>query len=163
MSTELIDVNLLQSAQESARWAYLSMIASWVSAISAVFTAIIAIVAVRVAYKTMNSWKEQEKQNQSIRLKRAVFSYRATVESELRINSDEKKANFYDRLFSLRADILHELILAGLDNPESNEYKLFDELFINHEAFVAGSCPWNKLLDSAVALQESIRIENLKK
>ncbi|EEH5429262.1 hypothetical protein GWS32_14630, partial [Salmonella enterica] len=68
-------------------------IGTCLAAIATVITAVITGCALRVAIKTLHSWKDKEKFIQQVRLKRAILEYRQKIESIKNLNNDHLKIN----------------------------------------------------------------------
>lgn len=149
-----MDIESLRIAEETARWAFWSMVAAAISALATVVTAIIA-------YNASETWRKQEKLNQLVRLKRAVFRYRTYVESVGSLQNDPDGFDEYitNTMRPALGDIFHELVLAGLNGNECKQKKLFEEVFQNQRLFEVRDIKWATLLKSTVDLQESIEIK----
>lgn len=142
------------AAQASANWGFWTMMAAFLSALASIATAIIA-------FQASKAWRKQERLAQLVRLKRAAFEYRALLE---RIGSSSNEVMSRDEyivkiLVPARADIFHELVLAGLDNAELEQSKLFEELFSLQERFKESQVRFGELLNAAVNFQKSVIIK----
>ncbi|NUH52738.1 hypothetical protein HUK76_03320 [Citrobacter portucalensis] len=152
--TGVMDIESIRIAEESARWGFWSMIAAAVSAIATVATALIALLASR-------AWRKQERLNQLIRLKRAAFEYRALLET---ISAESIEGILLEdfiqkRLTPARANIFHELALAGLEDENTEQGMLFDKLFRFHDHYKYGEVGWGVLLAVAITFQKSIKVK----
>lgn len=149
-----MDLESLKVAEETARWTYWSMIAASVSAVSAFATAVIAFSASR-------SWRQQERLSQIVRLKRAVFEYRASLE---RVGSCHNEGmlrdEFIERVLNpARANIFHELALAGLDDKKFEQGQLYNEVFRLHELYKVNEATFMELFKKVIKLQQSIKVK----
>ncbi|MBN3145353.1 hypothetical protein [Pectobacterium brasiliense] len=79
MNSDYIAYEAMLVAKANAEWAFWAMIASLVSSFAAFLTAAITMVAAFVAYKTMNTWKQQEYVKERKELKAALVGYRNTL------------------------------------------------------------------------------------
>lgn len=131
-----------------------------ISLVSSIVTAAITLSAAVIAFKTMNSWKDKEKFMQLVRLKRAIFSYRQKIETITSFNHDSKKINDYilNTLQSALSDVYHEMKLAGFEEGNSMEFKLFSRLWDSQRAYQESQLDYGSLLNSAIELQESIKV-----
>ncbi|WP_312463383.1 hypothetical protein [Pantoea endophytica] len=161
MDTELISFESLLTAKEAANAAWWTMIFAAVAAISSLITGIVAFYAARLAKKELFSWKEQEKQLQLVRLKRAVFAYRQGLESRIKIHSDKEliNAEFSNQMQTLLSDIFHELVLAGMDYEDCLQTKLFEELALAHNLHREGEVNWGDVFKKTIDLQQSIKVK----
>lgn len=157
MIEHYISYENLVVAREGITWAKYSGVATVTTSLFSIAAVVIAGVTAFYAKRAVHSWKEQEKQQQKIRLLRAVFSYRATVERASRFINEDSKLQIHEALFVQLADIFHELVLSGIDQPEHEQAKLFEKLFEQHGIFFESGNNWAALLDSATALQQSVR------
>lgn len=132
-------------------WTFLTMIGTIISACAAVAT-------VAIAFWAANSWRKQEKHSQMVRLKRASFEYRASVERAAGFGNDYLRLDAYIKETMKPAlDVaFHELVLAGLEGEETDAGKRYEALFQNHELYRAREIGWRKLLNAAVDFQVSI-------
>lgn len=149
-----MDAESIRVAAETARWTYWSMIAASVSAASALATAIIALLASR-------TWRKQERLNQLVRLKRAVFEYRTMVEKAGRIKQYGLEFREYlnSDLSDARGRVFHELALAGMEHEDCEQGRLYDQLFTLQELYKEKEASWADLLKASIALQESINVK----
>lgn len=146
-----MDTETLRVAAETARWTYWSMIATSISAFSALATAIIAFLASR-------TWRKQERLNQLVRLKRATFDYRALVERVglMDPNSLESSNFIKNEMTNALAVIFHELALVGLEDKSCKQGKLYNDLFSAHEEYRQRIGDWSSLFKASIELQKSI-------
>lgn len=149
-----MDLESFRIAEETARWSFWSMIASSFSAASAIATAIIAFSASR-------SWRLQERLSQLVRLKRAAFEYRASLE---RLNSCHSEGmlrdEFIERVLKpARSNLFHELALAGFDDEKSEQGRLFNELFRLQELYNGNEATFGELFKKSIELQQSIKVK----
>ncbi|MFI3308922.1 hypothetical protein [Ewingella allii] len=148
----------LEVARDSANWAFWAMVLTGVGSIFSFIALLITGAAGFIAFKTMNSWKEQAKQQQLIRLKRAVFDYRRKIEELIVLSKDEFNLAVNNELQPLLSNIFHELVLAGLDEEECPQAILFGELCVEHNLHRDQASEWTKVFRAAINLQESIKI-----
>lgn len=132
-------------------WTFLTMIGTIISACAAVAT-------VAIAFWAANSWRKQEKHTQMVRLKRASFEYRASVERAGGFGKDYLRLDAYIKETMKPAlDVaFHELVLAGLEGEGTDAGKRYEALFQNHELFREREISWGQLLKLAVEFQTSI-------
>lgn len=149
-----MDIESIRIAEESARWGFWSMIAATISAIATAATAVIALLASR-------AWRKQERLNQLIKLKRAVFEYRVLLETIGSAIKSEDSRNDYikNKLRPAGGRVLHELMLAGLDDKKSTQSILFNEVFSLQNQFGDGDAKWSQVVDAVIELQNSIVIK----
>lgn len=136
------------------------VVTDWISAIAATATALITGYAVLIARKTLHSWKDKEKFMQLVKVNRAVFAYRQKVESMSLLNHDHDKIREYVQsvLQPSLSDIFHEMKLAGMEENNSEEFRLFAALFEAQQKHQESHAHFGKLLDSAVALQKAVTV-----
>ncbi|MDM3270927.1 hypothetical protein [Citrobacter sp. Ce129] len=137
-----------------------SAVGTWLAAIATIITAVITGVAVYVAFKTLHSWKDKEKFMQLVRLKRAIFAYRQKIESITTLNHDHQKINEHviNVLQPALSNVYHEMKLAGFKEKECIEFKLFDAVWDSQKKYESSHMNYAELLNSAVELQEIIKI-----
>ena len=146
-----MDIESFRVAEETARWAYWSMIAASVSACCAFATAIIAFMASR-------AWRKQERLNQLVKLKRTTFDYHSMAEKIGLMQQDGKVVSdlINNEMTEALGRIFQELALAGLDNDACTQGKLFGELKSEHRRYQGrigdGSCLYKAVME----LQKSI-------
>ncbi|EOE5492255.1 hypothetical protein ACTEV3_000606 [Cronobacter malonaticus] len=76
MDAESIAYASMLVSKESAEWAFWSMIASGIAALSSLITSVVTALAAIVAFRTMNTWKHQEEVKEKKVLKAALVEYR---------------------------------------------------------------------------------------
>ncbi|EPH2695099.1 hypothetical protein WJG45_002392 [Klebsiella aerogenes] len=137
---------------------------SLISAIATVSAAVIACIAAWIGYKTLNSWKDKERFMQLVRLKRSIFTYRQRIEHISVFNHDNHKINEYilNVLQPALTDVYHEMRLAGFEEGESKEYKLFESLFSAQQEYMSSHLDYGSLINSAIELQKAIDIDYKK-
>lgn len=147
-------IAFITNPQNAALWNFFAMIAALLSAVAAAATAIIA-------FKASKTWKLQEKRNQMVRLKRAAFDYRSSVEHAGKILKDQIRLDDYieSNLKPALDRVFHELVLAGLDSNSLEQGKLYDLLFQNHGLFKERAATWRHLLNTAIDFQTAIEID----
>lgn len=160
MDANLISYESMLAAKESAYSAYWSMIFTAAVALSSLITVIVAIYAALIARKEVNSWKEQQKLTQLVRLKRAVFSYRQYLEANISRSLDQKVFNeiLRDEMQTYLADIFHEIVLAGLDVKDCEHVELFRTLMQSHNLHMNNQANWQDVYQKAGDLQQSIKV-----
>lgn len=131
------------------------------SAVTSFVTAIITFFAVCIAYRTLHSWKDKERFMQLVKLKRAIFSYRQKVEHITAFKHDNHKINEHliSVLHPALSDVYHEMKLAGFKENESEEFRLFDELFIAQQLYKDSQLDYDALLSCTVKLQGAIKVD----
>lgn len=137
---------------------------SLISTIATVLTTATAWIAAWIGYKTLNSWKDKEKFMQLVRLKRSIFTYRQRIEHIHVFKHDNHKINEYllNVLQPALTDVYHEMRLAGFEEGDSKEYKLFEKLFEAQQEYMQSHLSYGSLISSAVELQRAIDIDYQK-
>lgn len=159
MDADLISFESLLTSKEAASATWWAMVFTAVAAISSLVTVLVAIYAAHLAKKELVSWKEQEKQLQLVRLKRAVFAYRQGIEGAIYLLPDRKKLNeeFRSKIQPLLSDIFQELVLAGLDYEDCVQTKLFEELVQSHNRHRTEEVELQVVFSKVMELQKSIK------
>ncbi len=160
MDQDLISYESLQIAVEALKVAKWTMYFTALGAIATFAAAIVAVYAAFVAKREISSWKDQEKQLQLVRLKRAIFAYRQKLESFIYDSQDKTKLNerFKDEMQPYLSDIFHELVIAGLDGKGCKQAELFGELFKAHNHHREGEVSWGEVFKKVTELQMSIKV-----
>lgn len=160
MDQDLISYESLQVSVEALKVAKWAMYFTALGAIATLIAAIVAVFAAVVAKSEISSWKDQEKQLQLVRLKRAIFAYRQKLESFIYDAVDKNNMNerFRDEMQSYLSDIFHELVIAGLDDKDCKQAQLFGELFKAHNQHREGEVNWGDVFKKVTELQVSIRV-----
>ncbi|MBP1520797.1 hypothetical protein IVU49_12325 [Salmonella enterica subsp. enterica serovar Worthington] len=135
-------------------------IGTCLAVIATVITAVITGCALRVAIKTLHSWKDKEKFIQQVRLKRAILEYRQKIESIKNLNNDHLKINEHviNVLQPALSNVYHEMKLAGFKENECIEFELFNIVWSSQQNYESSHMNYKELLDSAVELQKAIKI-----
>ncbi|ELY2798350.1 hypothetical protein SNN58_004442 [Cronobacter dublinensis] len=160
MDQDLISYENLQVALESLKIAKWAMFFTALGALATLAAAGVALYAAKIARKEISNWKEQEKQLQLVRLKRAVFAYRQKLESLIYDVVDSAKINerFKNEMHSYLADIFNELVIAGLSNKDDVQAQLFKELVESHNKHRESAVSWGDVYEKATKLQQSINV-----
>lgn len=160
MDADLISFESMLATKNAAEWAYWTMIGGFATAAFTLITTCVATYAAIIAFKTLHSWKEQEKQKQLVRLKRAVFSYREKIESIYKSSAeDNHKAFFNNDVSQALTEIFHELLLAGFEGTDRVEEALFNELFRVHSLYSQGEVRLQEVFFAVIELQKSVKVE----
>ncbi|TBL40735.1 hypothetical protein EYZ01_05225 [Hafnia alvei] len=134
---------------------------SAVSLIVGVFACGATVYAACMARKALNTWKENEKFTQLVRLKRAIFSYRQKLEKlkPQKKNNKELEEYIENILEPALADIFHEMKLCGYDEGGSEEFQLFNQLFEAQRECEVPQLNYKLLMSCILKLQKSINVD----
>jgi hypothetical protein len=142
MDADIISFESMLAAQQGADWAFWAMLGTW-------FSGIVTLVAALVAFKALQTWKQQEKHNEKKSLKVALISYRnllAMMPDKLCPHDPDCRQPALSLQDSMNQIYLHVTLMeVMLDTDDIGQQ--FYALYNRHGEYMQGKVTKDKVAD----------------